>query len=146
MEVTKAKLKNLESGKEIVLAVNPSSYELSRNFDFVLEPRLAQSAPLVAFRNGGAAALKLQLLLDQDVPKGSDALKQAREFLTDLPKIYEKTASVSPVEFKMGALSFQGYIRSYRFTAKRFDPKGEPTSAVLDLELIAGADEEGSQK
>ncbi len=146
MEVTKAKLKNLESGKEIVLAVNPASYELSRSFDFVVEPRLAQAAPLVAFRSGGVAALKIQLIVDQDVPKGTESLKQTREFLADLPKVYEASASVSAVEFKMGALSFQGFVRSFRWTVKRFDPKGEPTSGVLDLDLIAGSEEEGGRK
>ena len=138
MQVTKGSLKNSKSGKQITFPINPSNYELSRSFDFQIESYLGGKDPLVAYRCAAPATFKVRLQLDRDVAKGEEALKDAQAFLEDASTVYEDTASTSPVEFKMGTITFAGFIRSFRWTAQRFDPKGEPTSAVLDLELIGG--------
>ncbi len=146
MEVTKGKLKNAKSGKEIAFAANPAQYELSQSYDFAMETQLAQSAPLVAFRCGGAAVLKFNLCFDRDMGLSDDAIKNVQTFLSDLNQIDADTASVSPVEFRMGSLAFKGYVRGFRWTANRFDPKGEPVGGKLDMELVSdGTYEKGGK-
>lgn len=145
MEVTKGKLKNTKSGKECVFAANPSQYELAQSYDFAMETQLAQSAPLVAFRCGGAATLSFALVFDRDMGIADDSLKNVQGFLAELNEVDPDTASVPVIEFKMGALLFKGYVRSYRWNVNRFDPKGEPLSARLELELISdGTYEKGA--
>ena len=74
-------------------------------------------------------------------------IKTVQAFLLDLNQIDDATASVSPVEFKMGSVVFKGFVRLFRWTATRFDPKGEPLSARLDLELVSdGSYESGGKK
>ena len=62
--------------------------------------------------------------------------------MKELDQIDEQTASVSPIEFKMGSYVFNGFIRGYRWMVNRFDPKGEALSALLDVEMISGMKEE----
>jgi hypothetical protein len=146
MEVTKGKLKNTKTGKEIAFAANPAQYELSQNYDFAIETQLAKPAPLVAFRCGGAATLKFGLSFERDMGLAEDALKSVQAFLADLNQIDEETASVSPVEFKMGSLAFRGYVRGFRWTASRFDPKGDVMGGKLDMELVSdGTYEKGAK-
>lgn len=137
MEVTKGKLKNTKSGKELTFAINPTHFELSQSYDYSMEPQLAQPCPLVAFRCGGAAILKFGLNFDRDAGLPENGLSQVQSFLSDLNKIDESTASVPVVEFKMGATVFQGYVKQYRYRTTRFDPKGEAMGASLDLELVS---------
>lgn len=144
MEITKGKMKNLKEGKEITFAINPSQYELSKSFDFTFEPLLAKSSPLIAFRCGGVSVLKFQLCFDTDMGLEENALKNVQGFLKGLNAIDPDTASVPPVEFKMGSTVFKGFVRTYRWLVTRFDPKGEPLSAVLDVEMVS--DGEGDQK
>jgi hypothetical protein len=137
MEVTKGKMKHIDSGSELVFGINPSQFELSQTFDFALEPRIASPSPLVSFRCGGAATLKFSLVFDRDAGAAEDAIKKVQRFLQEAHQVDTETQTVSAVDIKLGSMAFRGFIRSYRFTATRFDPKGEPLSARLDMELIS---------
>ncbi len=147
MEVTKGKLKNTKSGKELVFGSNPTQYEISHSNDFAIETQLAQCAPLVSFRCAGAASLRVQLVFDQDAGAKEGTLGEVASFLQELNQVDGETASVPPAEFKMGSTVFRGFLRSYRWNPTRFNPKGEPTAAHLSVELLSdGSYEKGEAK
>src|SRR4051812_34570432 len=100
MEASIGKLKNTEGGTELPFVLTPAEYRLSRNLDFSVEPCLGQSAPVVAYRSGGAAELALQLAFDQDADKACD-VKKVHTFLRDINKVLPKTKSVPVVEFTL---------------------------------------------
>lgn len=146
MEVTKGKLKNVKSGKDLVFALNPTQYELNQRNDFDLEPQLGQNHPLVAFRCGGATVLNFSLCFDRDAGVAEEGIQGVRTFLQEAGKIDSETIAPSPLQFKMGGFEFQGFLRSYRLIATRFDPKGEVLSCRLDAELLSdGSFEEGGK-
>jgi len=146
MEVTKGKMKNTKSGKELPFALNPTQYELCQSNDYALETQLAQTHPLVAFRCGGATVLKFSLIFDRDAGVSEDGISTVQAFLSDAGQVDAETSSPSPIEYRMGSFTFQGYLRSYRLLAVRFDPKGEPLCLRLDAELLSdGTFEKGSK-
>ncbi len=146
MEVTKGKLKNCKTGTEVVFGCNPEQYELSQNYDFAYEPQVGMPAPMVAFRCGGAAAFRVQLFFDTDMGISSEAIHSVRKFFIELNEIDSETMSVSPVEFKMGSTLFRGFVRGYRCTSTRFDPKGEVLSMRVEIELVSDGTYEGVRR
>ncbi len=144
METTSGKIKNRDTGEELVFSVNPTEYHFSRNFDYNVEPCLGQAAPMVSYRSGGASELTSQLIFDQDADSKLD-IKKLNTFVKNLNKISTDTKSTPLLEFSMGSFVFAGYARRLSFHGVRFDARGDVTSARLDLALVSNGDYENGK-
>lgn len=140
-EPTAGKLKNLVTNDELAFAMNPTDYQVTRGFDYAVEPCLGQPAPLVAFRSGFAAEMNFSLLYDRDVDKAID-LKKVTAFVRELGKVDPKTKSVPAIEFSYGGFVFRGFPRTLGFAPYRFDAEGHPTGAKLTVSLLSNGDYE----
>jgi hypothetical protein len=136
MEPTKGKLTNKDGGQVLKFSMNPNSYQLTRGFDFAVEPRLGHGHPVVAYRSAGAAQLSFSLRFHKDTDKDfspDDVMK----FLKALGTINEATRSAPALEFNMGSFIFTGYASQVTLQVTQFDGQGNTLAMGLDLTLLS---------
>lgn len=140
METAKGKLTNKEDGQVLKFSVNPTSYQLTRAFDYAVEPKLGEGHPVVAYRSAGASQLSFHLHFDKDIDRDFNS-ETILKFLTALGKIHETKASTPALEFNFGSVTFTGYASQVTLQATRFDAQGNPVRLGLDLTLLSSGEE-----
>jgi hypothetical protein len=144
MEITRGKLTNLQSKTDLAFSINPSEVQLQQNFDYLVEPRVGKAEPVVSYKTMGPASLSFQVVFDKDADDKANVGK-VQSFMKALGKVDTETRSVPGVQFKLGTMEFNGYVKSYTSRAVRFDNKGDATSVRLEVAIISdGSYEKGS--
>lgn len=142
MDVTQGKLKNTKSGDTLAFSVNPAEYHLDQVFEYRAHSCLGVTEPMVNFQSSGPALLSFKLVFDSDL--GSpDSVAKVFEFVSKARTVDPESRSVPSLQFRMGKFDFKGFLKRYRYTAQRFDSKGEPTAVCLEADMVADSSVEG---
>ena len=159
----KMTITNIDSGEEIQVLYNPTSYVQQRQVSYAQTPLLNSDAPIVQFQSGGAETLTFELFFDtssagMEVGGGLlDRLKITANAVlpttSNLVDVREYTSKVYNLMFvdedehrppelgiQWSSLQFKGFLSSCTQRFIKFSEDGTPIRATLQCTFIESRD------
>lgn len=156
-KLTKLCITNLVTKKKFYVLYNPESYVLQRGAQYSETPGLASNMPSVQFVHGSAETLQMELFFDtfssgaevggsssdkskmknnsaQPSAKKEDVRKYTSQ-IYDLMIINSSTHAPPLLKIEWASLQFKGHLISCTQTFTKFNEKGTPVRATLQVEF-----------
>lgn len=124
------------SGKVLKFILGPSSFSITKKFNFEEIPLYGLSHPLVCFQNCGAAVIQVQAQFHQDLEPPFTP-SHLFDFLKELEQIEAETRSVSTVEFAIGPIRYDCVIQKVNPKITHALEDGRPFGLDLEITLIS---------
>ncbi len=153
--VRKMKITNMITKKNFYVEYNPTTYQLSKNAEFGMDPAFDSDSPAVQFTYGTVETLSMQLFFDsfstgaKNAPSVADGLKlKGSQVVNSLAKFFdvreltdkvyglmqiEPSAHIPPlVKVEWSSLQFEGFLKSCNVNLIKFSDMGIPVRATMD--------------
>jgi hypothetical protein len=128
-------LDGARAGEKITVLFNPFEYTIERANTYKGSSIPGLSGPLIAFINGEADMLTMELFLDDytDPNPGGRSVRKRLEEIATLLEIDEKLHAPPTVRFVWGQLNFKAIIEKLSRKITLFQPDGTPARATLNI-------------
>ncbi|SKB73338.1 Nucleoid-associated protein YgaU, contains BON and LysM domains [Lachnospiraceae bacterium] len=153
--VKKMKITNMITKKNFYVEYNPTTYQLTKNAEFGMDPALDSDAPAVQFTYGTVETLSMQLFFDtfstgvKNAPSVSEGVElEANKRINSVAKFFdvrkmtdkvynlmqiEPSAHIPPlVKIEWSSLQFEGFLKSCNVNLTKFSDLGIPVRATMD--------------
>jgi hypothetical protein len=120
----KGSFKLLDGEKKTALPfiVNPKEFNVSKAFNYEVEPLLGKSKSVVSYASSSPSRLEVVLTFNDDTTGGAKTkCDDVLDFFKDAATIVKEIKSVPRSKFKMGGFSFEGHIINYHYRPTSFD-------------------------
>jgi hypothetical protein len=144
--VEKAKIKNIDTGEEIICLFNPSEYTLVRNNTWTEMPVKGANIPNLEFGGGGSTSLSMQLFLDTsttggDVRTTTNKIRKLMDIDSSAKDMTSAKGRPPMVEFQWGRIwTFKAVITSMTERCTMFRDDGIPIRATVDVTFLQAKD------
>lgn len=150
MALEKAKIvikEGPDKDKEIPVMFNPSEYKISKSVNYNTQDVKKTDDKPIVYKNGNPANLDVELFFDCDMKYNSKEEKiseqNVKKYTDRILKLLvplsatDSTPGVPPTcQFAWGDFIFVGYISSATQTFTRFNQKGIPIRATVNLTIM----------
>jgi hypothetical protein len=150
MSLTKATIKNLDSGETIKCLFNPTEYTVAKSNPWNSKPVIGRNVPELEFTGGGPKTLTMELFFDVYEETGKPDVRDHINKLWNLTRISEKTVNSKTDRgrpplclFQWGPnWSFTAVVMSLSVRFTLFHQDGTPVRAVANVTMQQAEDDE----
>ena len=120
---------------------NPNSYKITKAVEYDVEPVFGLDSPYIAYKNGGARKLSMELFFDIQSPLlqmagGAIDVRMYLEMLRQMQEIDSDTHKPPKLMVTWGSMIFVGFLTQVDENYTRFSSFGLPIRATVNVEFL----------